>query len=96
MRYKRRKFSIVCSYDTETTNYGDGSETIAFPVLFIDNDLRDIDLYNYEPDVDDTINFYRTEQEMEEKIKEYILYGKADGDERYFDERDYKLCRRSC
>ena len=59
MRYKRRKFSIVCSYDTETTNYGEGSETIAFPVLFIDNDLRDIDLYNYEPDVDDTINFYR-------------------------------------
>lgn len=77
MRYKRRKFSIVCSYDTETTNFGEGSETIAFPVLFIDNDLRDIDLYNYEPDVDDTINFYRTEQEMEEKIKEYILYGKA-------------------
>lgn len=34
-------------------------------------------MYNYEPDVDDTINFYRTEQEMEEKIKEYILYGKA-------------------
>ena len=76
-RYKRKKFAIVSSYDTETTNYDTGNETIAFPILFIDNDLRDVDLYYYDPIKDDTLNFYRTEQEMEEKIKEYILWGKV-------------------
>lgn len=76
----RRKFTIAAVYDTETTNYlpkntRDLRETRAFPILFIDNDIRDVDLYNYTPDVDDKINFYRTEQEMQARIDEYVDWG---------------------
>lgn len=77
---KRRKFALACVYDTETTNYLPRNErdlrmTRAFPVLFIDNDIRDVDIINYTPDVDDKISFYRTEQEMQRKIDEYIEWG---------------------
>ena len=77
---KRRKFALACVYDTETTNYLPRNErdlrmTRAFPVLFIDNDIRDVDILNYTPDVDDKISFYRTEQEMQHKIDEYIEWG---------------------
>lgn len=79
---KRRKFEIVSSYDTETTNIierGNGKTTArAFPILFIDNCLVDIDLKNYEPNTDDDIRFYRTENEMFNRIKEYIQIGLMD------------------
>lgn len=72
---KRRKFAIVSSYDTETTNIGENENTRAFPVLFIDNCLVNIDLKNYEPEQDDDIRFYRTEDEMLSRIREYIEIG---------------------
>lgn len=79
---KRRKFEIVSSYDTETTNIierANGKTTArAFPILFIDNCLADVDLKNYEPDKDDDIRFYRTENEMFNRIKEYIQIGLMD------------------
>ena len=75
---KQRKFAIVSAYDTETTNIGAGEKTRAFPILFIDNDLRDRDLYDYEPGNDD-VHFYRTEQEMLSRIAEYALWGKVVG-----------------
>ena len=43
---KRRKFEIVSSYDTETTNINDGDEHYAFPVLFIANQADDEDIKN--------------------------------------------------
>ena len=61
---KQRKFEIVSSYDTETTNINDGDTHYAFPVLFIDNRLIDVDLKNYEPERDDDIRFYRHEDEI--------------------------------
>ena len=78
---RRQKFVIASVYDTETTNYLpnnaiDLRETRAFPILFIDNDIRDVDLYNYEPETDDKIKFYRTEAEMITRITEYIDWGK--------------------
>lgn len=76
---KRRKFEIVSSYDTETTNINDGDEHYAFPVLFIDNRILDVDLKNYEPERDDDIRFYRTEHEMMAAIDEYIQIGQIDG-----------------
>lgn len=76
---KRRKFEIVSSYDTETTNINDGDEHYAFPVLFIDNRIIDVDLKNYEPERDDDIRFYRTEHEMMAAIEEYIQIGQIDG-----------------
>lgn len=73
----RRKFTIASVYDTETCNIGERENTRAFPVLFIDNDIRDKELYNYEPEKDDKIRFYRTEQEMQNAIDEYIQWGKV-------------------
>ena len=75
---KRGKTMVLASvYDTETTNIGEGENTRAFPILFIDNDIRDVDIYNYTPDVDDKINFYRTEHEMQARIDEYVFWGKC-------------------
>lgn len=77
---KRRKFALACVYDTETTNYlskreRDLRKTRAFPILFIDNDIRDVDIVNYTPDIDDKISFYRTESEMQARIDEYVQWG---------------------
>ena len=72
---KRRKLEIAAIYDTETCNVGKGEDTRAYPILFIDNDIRGIDLYNYEPGRDDKVYFYRYEDEMLERIDEYIAYG---------------------
>ncbi len=74
---KRIQYTICAVYDTETCNIGEGTETRAFPILFIDNDIRDVELYDYEPDKDDKVNFYRHETEYIERIKEYITWGKA-------------------
>lgn len=74
---KRRKLVIAAIYDTETTNIGVGENTRAFPILFIDNDIRDVDLATYTPDKDDKIHFYRTEQEMQARIDEYIFWGEC-------------------
>ena len=74
---KRRKFVLAAIYDTETTNIGEGENTRAFPILFIDNDIRDVDIRNYEPDIDDKINFYRTEDEMQARIDEYVFWGEC-------------------
>lgn len=75
----RPKLVLASIYDTETTNIGDGENTRAFPILFIDNDIRDIDIYNYEPDRDDKIHFYRTEQEMQDRIDAYVFWGECLG-----------------
>ena len=72
---KRLNYVLAAIYDTETCNIGEGEETRAYPILFIDNDIRDIDLYNYEPDRDDKIYFYRYEDEMQARIDEYIEWG---------------------
>lgn len=82
---KRRKFTLCAVYDTETTNIlseesraaGRVEDTRAFPILFIDNDIRDVDLTKYEPDKSDKIYFYRTEQEMQDRIDEYVEWGRV-------------------
>lgn len=76
---KGPKFVLASVYDTETTNIGEGDKTRAFPILFIDNDIRDIDIYQYQPDRDDKINLYRHETEMLDRIDEYILWGEILG-----------------
>lgn len=78
---RRRKFALCAVYDTETTNYLPKNATNvkftkAFPILFIDNDIRDINIATYEPNVDDKISFYRHEQEMQARIDEYVDWGK--------------------
>ena len=78
-RVKRQKFIMCAVYDTETCNVGEGAETRAYPILFIDNDIRDIDLYDYEPDEYDKVRFYRHESEYLSRIEEYIVWGTAVG-----------------
>lgn len=82
---RRRKFVLCAIYDTETTNYldaeskrnGNVENTRAFPILFIDNDIRDVSIADYELDRDDRISFYRFEQEMQSRIDEYIEWGRV-------------------
>lgn len=73
---KRKKLEIAAVYDTETTNIGEGEATRAFPILFIDNDIRGVDLRRYDPEIDGKIHFYRHEDDMLARIDEYILWGK--------------------
>lgn len=78
---KQRKFSIVAIYDTETCNIiergksGNIVSARAYPILFIDNDIRDIDLLSYECDRDDFVSFFRYEQEYMAKLEDYIRWG---------------------
>ena len=72
---KRQEYIIAAVYDTETCNIGNDEKAVAYPILFIDNDIRDIDLYNYEADRDDKVHFYRYETEMIARIAEYIEWG---------------------
>lgn len=71
----KEKYMICSVYDTETCNIGESERARAYPILFIDNDIRDIDLRTYEPDKDDKVSFYRYAEEMLSKIDEYILFG---------------------
>lgn len=72
---RRQEYIIASIYDTETCNIGNDETARAYPILFIDNDIRDVDLYNYEPDRDDKVRFYRYEQEMHDRIDEYVQWG---------------------
>ena len=75
-RSQNKSYAICAVYDTETCNYGKGNESRAYPILFIDNDIRNIDLYNYEVDKNDKVNFYRYENEYLTQLDNYIEWGK--------------------
>jgi hypothetical protein len=75
---KRTRYKICAVYDTETCNVEITSKTYrAYPILFIDNDIRDIDLKFYEIDHDDKVNFYRYENEYINQIENYIDWGES-------------------
>lgn len=61
--------------DAKSKELGFLQNTRAYPILFIDNDIRDVDLTEYEPDKSDKIYFYRHEQEMQDRIDEYVEWG---------------------
>lgn len=76
-----QQFEIAASYDTETCNLCvnvDANEWRAYPVLFIVNDLRGVDLRGYEVGSGD-ITFLRTCDQMQELIGEYIEWGESVG-----------------
>lgn len=76
----RQKFAIAAVFDTETCNLGNDAKTAcAIPILYIDNDIRDIDLADYMPDRDDNVNFYRYENEYINQLHQYIEWGKVIG-----------------
>ena len=70
-----RKFKVCAAYDTETCNYGDGADTRAYPILFIVNDFRMIDVKNYVFNESDDIRFYRYSKELYAYFDDLISYG---------------------
>ena len=71
-----KQYSIAAIYDTETTNLGTNAlDAKAICICYIFNDIRGIDLYNYEPDINDNISFLRFENEAQEYISNIINWG---------------------
>lgn len=70
----RKPFRVAAVYDTETTNIQAGTETRAYPILYIFNDLRDTSLESYDPTSDD-VRFYRHVDEALAYIGDLISYG---------------------
>lgn len=70
---KRTAYRIAGCYDTETTTIGTGPDSIAFPVLFICSDLRDIELADY--DADEPIELYRTVDGFMGYIEGMVTWG---------------------
>lgn len=68
----RNIFRIAGIFDTETTTIGKGAECVAFPIVYICNDLRDIDITEYTPDESDDIRFYRSSRDFVEWIESIV------------------------
>ena len=71
----REEFTIAAIYDTETTNMYAGVDSRAFPCLFIVNDIRGVDINDYETGRDDNVKFFRYENEMLDYISSLIVWG---------------------
>ena len=71
-------FKIAGSYDTETCNIDimDEGRVLhrAYPVLYILEDLRGVDLASYEPD-DAAVTFCRRSAEFLQVLQEYVAWG---------------------
>lgn len=80
-RDDRKPFKIAAAYDTETCNICIDSENNkwrAYPVLFILNDLRGVDLRTYEVG-NGLVSFYRRGEEMQGVIDDFIAWGESVG-----------------
>lgn len=75
---KRRQYRVCAVYDTETTNIGTGENTRAYPILFIINDIRFVDLTQYDTarDMDD-IRYYRHVSDMLDYVAELMNWGRS-------------------
>ena len=70
-----RPYQIAAVYDTETTNFGHGSDCRAFPVLFIVNDIRNIEIEKYVPGETDDVRFYRYSADFFAYLLDLIRWG---------------------
>lgn len=77
MEKERKPFRIAAAYDTETCNVGVGVDTVAYPILFIFNDLTGCPIDAYEADITDNVTFHRHESETLDHIRKII--NAADG-----------------
>ena len=75
---KGRQYRVCAAYDTETTNIGTGENTRAYPILFIINDIRFVDLTQYDTarDMDD-IRYYRHVSDMLDYVAELMNWGRS-------------------
>lgn len=80
MKRKKSNYEIAMIYDTETCNIVDKMNNArAYPILFIENDVRGVNMREYDSDKDGKIYFYRTENEFISRIESYITWGKLTG-----------------
>lgn len=70
----REIYQIAAAFDTETTNILNGADSVAFPVCYISNDLRGVDLAKWKLGCSD-ITIYRRESEYLRFIRELISWG---------------------
>ena len=75
----RLPFKIAGIYDTETTTLQDGARSVAFPCLYICNDIRNIDICAYVADESDDIRYYRFSSEVLEWLGDLMEWGYAAG-----------------
>lgn len=74
-----QRYRIAAVYDTETTNVGKGEETRAFPILYILNDIRKVDLREYVPDCEgERVSFYRNGTDFLSALLGYIDWGRRE------------------
>lgn len=72
----KKQYKVCAIYDTETTNIGVAENTRAYPILFIVNDLRFIDVSDYAIDRNmDDLRFYRYDYQILDYISELISWG---------------------
>lgn len=77
MKRKKSNYEIAMIYDTETCNIVDEMNNAhAYPILFIENDVRGVNMREYDSSKDGIIHFYRTESEFLKRIDTYITWGK--------------------
>lgn len=77
MKRKKSNYEIAMIYDTETCNIIDKMNNAhAYPILFIENDVRGVNMREYDSSKDGVIHFYRTENEFLKRIDTYITWGK--------------------
>ena len=73
-----RPYRIAAVYDTETTNHGSGADTRAFPVLFIANDLRGVEIKDYIPGESDDVRFFRYAEQFIDYLRELMEWGERE------------------
>ena len=76
-----KQFKIAASYDTETCNIlvdAEENKWRAYPVLYIVNDLRGVDIRTYEVGAGN-VSFYRHGAQMQAVIDDYIAWGERNG-----------------
>lgn len=76
MKRKKSNYEIAMIYDTETCNIMDKfGNARAYPILFIENDVRGVNMREYDSSKDGIVHFYRTENEFLSRIESYITWG---------------------
>lgn len=65
---------IAGCFDTETCNYGEGADTVAFPVCYIYNDLSKTELKEYVPN-QESVEIYRTGERFMQQVREVVSDG---------------------
>lgn len=76
MKRKKHNYEIAMIYDTETCNIQDSNGNYhAYPILFIENDVRGVNMIDYDSTKDGIVHFYRYENEFIDRLQQYIKWG---------------------